>query len=214
MNEIVSYKSDGGADIELSPAIIRNVLTSGHGNNVTDAEVMMFLELCRGQRLNPFLGEVHLIKYGNSPATMVTGKDIHTKRAYRNPRFRGMQAGISVINTLTGEYAQHQGSCLRPNEQLWGGWCKVFVDGCETPFYDEVSLSEYVGRKGNGEITNIWLNKQCTMIRKVAMVHALREAFPEDLQGLYDAAEMGVEEPEPIQAEVYQQDEPISVGEF
>ena len=28
------------------------------------------------------------------------------------------------------------------------------------------------------------------MIRKVAMVTALREAFPEDLQGMYDAAEM------------------------
>ncbi|MBQ9004112.1 MAG: recombinase RecT, partial [Eggerthellaceae bacterium] len=28
------------------------------------------------------------------------------------------------------------------------------------------------------------------MIRKVAMVTALREAFPEDLQGMYDASEM------------------------
>ena len=33
----------------------------------------------------------------------------------------------------------------------------------------------------------------CVMIRKCAMVTALREAFPEDLQGLYDASEMGID---------------------
>ena len=32
------------------------------------------------------------------------------------------------------------------------------------------------------------------MIRKVALVQALREAFPEDYQGLYDSSEMGVNE--------------------
>lgn len=215
MNEIVSYKSDGGADVELTPAIVRNVLTSGHGENVTDTEVKLFLELCRGQKLNPFLGEVHLIKYGNSPATMVTGKDTHTKRAYRNPRFAGIEAGISVINPQTGEYIQRQGSCLHPSEQLWGGWCRVHVSGCEVPFYDEVQFHEYAGRDRNGNLTKIWAEKPCTMIRKVAMVHALREAFPEDLQGLYDAAEMGVEEPDPVpvQAEVVDA-EPISESEF
>ena len=31
------------------------------------------------------------------------------------------------------------------------------------------------------------------MIRKVALVHALREAFPMDLGGLYTADELGVE---------------------
>jgi hypothetical protein len=34
------------------------------------------------------------------------------------------------------------------------------------------------------------------MIRKVALVQALREAFPKSFSGLYDQAEMGGEEPE------------------
>ena len=34
------------------------------------------------------------------------------------------------------------------------------------------------------------------MIRKVALVQALREAFPEDFQGMYSAEEMNVVEPE------------------
>ncbi len=33
------------------------------------------------------------------------------------------------------------------------------------------------------------------MIRKVALVHALREAFPGTLGGMYSAEERGVEEP-------------------
>ena len=33
----------------------------------------------------------------------------------------------------------------------------------------------------------------CLMIRKVAIVQALREAFPEDLGGLYDIDEMDID---------------------
>ncbi|HAU5286943.1 TPA: hypothetical protein JD117_18160, partial [Clostridioides difficile] len=35
-----------------------------------------------------------------------------------------------------------------------------------------------------------WKQMPCVMIRKCAIVTALREAFPEDLQGLYDSAEI------------------------
>ena len=59
--------------------------------------------------------------------------------------------------------------------------------------FDEVTFEEYVGRRKDGQINAQWVGKPGTMIRKVAIVHALREAFPEDLCGLYDAAEMGVE---------------------
>ncbi len=63
-----------------------------------------------------------------------------------------------------------------------------------------------------------WAAKPGTMIRKVALVQALREAFPEDLQALYDAEEMGVvpttetfapvdADPEPMQID-YPQDIP------
>ena len=38
------------------------------------------------------------------------------------------------------------------------------------------------------------------MIRKVALCHALREAFPDDFQGLYGEEEMGVSVSEPMEA--------------
>ncbi len=39
----------------------------------------------------------------------------------------------------------------------------------------------------------MWASKPATMIRKVAMTHALREAFPSSLGGLYTEDEMQVQ---------------------
>lgn len=76
---------------------VHTYLVSG-GGNVSDGEVMMFMSLCRYQHLNPFLREAYLIKYGsNDPATIVTGKDVFTKRANADPRYKGKKAGIIVI---------------------------------------------------------------------------------------------------------------------
>jgi hypothetical protein len=38
-----------------------------------------------------------------------------------------------------------------------------------------------------------WAKMPATMIRKVALVQSLREAFPSDLGGLYDSCERGVD---------------------
>ena len=54
--------------------------------------------------------------------------------------------------------------------------------------------------KSDGTINGQWSRKPATMIRKVALTQALREAFPEDLGGMYASEEMGVdfaEEPLP-----------------
>ena len=39
----------------------------------------------------------------------------------------------------------------------------------------------------------MWSSKPCTMIRKVAQTQTLREAFTDELQGLYEQEEMGIE---------------------
>ena len=54
-----------------------------------------------------------------------------------------------------------------------------------------VQFDEYVQMK-NGEPTSNWKAKPGTMIRKVALTQALREAFPEDLGSMYAPEEMGV----------------------
>ena len=166
----------------LTADTVRNYLVSGNGN-VTDQEVVMFIELCKAQHLNPFIREAYLIKFGNSPANIVVGKDVFVKRAYRNPNFKGMKAGI-VILAKDGEMKYREGSLKAPGESLIGGWCEVYVKDIEYPIRSEVSMEEY----SKGQST--WKQMPCVMIRKCAMVTALREAFPEDLQGMYDAAEI------------------------
>lgn len=190
-DKAVEYKC-GEETVKLSPSIVRNYLVNGNGN-VTDQEVVMFLNLCRFQHLNPFLREAYLIKFGNQPATIVTGKDAITKRAMRNPKFAGQQAGVVIFHPETGELEYRNGSMVMQNEQLVGGWAKVYVKDYEVPIEAVVSFQEYVGTKNDGTINGQWSKKPATMIRKVALVQALREAFPEDLGGLYASEEMNIE---------------------
>lgn len=184
------YESNG-EKVKLSPVTVRNYLVNG-GGNVSDQEVMMFLTLCRYQHLNPFLKEVYLIKYGNSPATIVTGKDLFTKRANRNAQYAGKLAGVIVRNIETGVVTEREGTFFTADtEELVGGWAKVFIKGHEQPEYASVSFNEYAGRKTDGSLNSQWASKPGTMIRKVAVVQALREAFPEDYEGMYAPEEMG-----------------------
>ena len=203
----IEYKC-GEETVKLSPTIIRTYLVNGNGN-VTDQEVVMFLNLCRFQHLNPFLREAYLIKFGNNPATIVVGKDAIMKRAMRNPKYAGQQAGV-VILTADGELDQRPGSLVLDGEQLVGGWAKVYVKGYEVPIEAVVSYQEYVGTKNDGSVNGQWSKKPATMIRKVALVQALREAFPEDLGGMYASEEMNLDFDESAMAapvEIPQQDD-------
>ena len=195
--ELARYEADG-TEVVITDVDVRRVLCDNP--NVTDAEMKLFIELCKAHRLNPFIKEAHLVKYGSNPATIVVGKDVFTKRAQRNPRFKGFEAGITLVGT-DGGFHRREGSMLMQGERIVGGWCKVHVEGYACPMFDEVSFDEYAGKRKDGSLNKTWAGKPATMIRKVAIVHALREAFPEDLGGLYDRDEMGVEEPQEARVE-------------
>lgn len=181
-SDLVKYNSNG-EEIQISKSMIRSYLVSGDKNNVTDQEITMFLSLCKFQHLNPFLREAYLIKYGSNPATIVVGKDVLLKRAMRSDKFEGLAAGIIVVN-LKGEIEEREGSFALPDEKLVGGWAKVIIKDYSVPFYTAVSMSEYSTGKSN------WVTRPATMIRKVAVAQALREAFPEEMSALYEPSEM------------------------
>lgn len=183
--QVIKYDSNG-TEIKLSPAIVRNYLVNGNGA-VTNQEVVMFLNLCKAQRLNPFLREAYLIKFGSNPATIVTGKEVFTKRARRNKDFAGYEAGI-IVQDKDGNLEYRSGTLHLVNEQIVGGWAKVHIRGYDVPVESSVSFDEYCLKKDGHPASN-WASKPGTMIRKVALVQALREAFPEDLQGMYSAEE-------------------------
>lgn len=179
----------GNDDVKLSPSIIRSYLVNGNGN-VTDQEINYFIHLCRGQGLNPFLKEIYLIKYGDkNPATFVVSKEAFLKRAENNPQYDGNESGIIVLNEETGEVEERKGSFCLSHEKVVGGWAKVYRKDRKYPSEAYVSFDEYVGKKGDGTPNSNWATRPATMIKKVALVQALREAFPNDLNNLYTEEE-------------------------
>lgn len=190
---IVEYQA-GGETVQLSPEYIKQYLAGGNPN-VTDSEAVMFLNLCRYQHLNPFLREAYLIKYGTSPATMVVGKDCFVKRARANKDFDGYKAGL-IVYDKEDNVVEREGSLCVPGDRLIGGWAKVFIKGLQTPYYAAVEWNEYCGRTKDGKPNGMWASKGKTMIRKVALSQALREAFPDDLGGLYEPEEINTIEEE------------------
>lgn len=186
MANIEKYQA-GGAEIALNDDIVKRYLVSGDPSKVTDAEVKMFTELCKAQRLNPFLREAYLVKFGSNPAQIIVGKDVFLKRARANPKFRGFTAGI-IVQTDNGAYQNRPGTFYTPGEKIVGGFCKVAIEGWEFPLEHTVAMSEF------SRNTATWKSMPAVMIRKVALVQALREAFPDDFEAMYSEEEMPVDD--------------------
>lgn len=186
--------SANGAQVTLTPETVKNYLVSGNKEKVSMQEVVMFMNLCKFNGLNPWLREAYLIKYGNEPATIVAGKEAFTKRAESNDQFNGYEAGIIVVSE-DNELVYRNGSFKLPSETLVGGYAEVWRKDRDHSYRAEVSFDEYVGKKSDGTVNRQWASKPTTMIRKVALVQALREAFPGTLGGVYSAEEQGVDEP-------------------
>ena len=189
---MVEYEA-GGAKVMLTPAIVRNYLVSGDKDRVSEQEIVVFMNLCRFSGLNPWLKEAYCIKYGSEPATLVVGKEAFQKRAEANPAFDGAKAGI-ITADKSGVVVYREGTMKMPGEEVIGGWAEVWRKDRGHSTRAEVSFDEYVGRKKDGSVNAQWSRRPATMIRKVALVHALREAFPNALGGMYAAEEQGQSE--------------------
>ncbi len=196
-----------GEEFTLTPETVKAYLVSGNREIVTMQEVVMFMNLCRFQHLNPWLKEAYLIKYSqNDPAALVTGKEAFLKRAEGEQNYNGFKAGIIVLDA-DGEIIYRDGSFKLPQETLVGGFAEVFRKDRDYSYRSEVSFEEYAAKKKDGSLNSQWAKKPTTMIRKVALVQALREAFPGTLGGMYSAEEQGAEEPIDLPyVEQYQQE--------
>lgn len=185
-----------GAKVELTPEVVRDYLVSGNKERVTMQEIVMFMNLCKYSGLNPWQKEAYCIKYGNEPATMVVGKEAFMKRAESHAAYDGYQAGIIVYDQESEKITRRPGSFRLHGEEIVGGYAEVWRKDKQHSFVSEVSFEEYAGRKKDGSLNAQWAKKPATMIRKVALVQALREAFPTTFGGMYSAEESGFVEVE------------------
>ena len=113
---------------------------------------------------------------------MIISKSAFMKRGESSQNYDGYQAGVILLRD--SKIVEEEGSFFLPGDQLVGGWAKVFRKDREHPVVARVRLQEY----NRGKST--WAAMPGTMIRKVAIAQAFREAFPFAAEGMYTPDEM------------------------
>jgi phage recombination protein Bet len=152
----------------------------------SEKQCVEFIMKCQAKRANPFDGDIYMIGFDTKDGPMfniVCGIEMFLKRAEASPEFDGLESGI-VVRTEDGAVEERVGSLLFDNEQLLGGWCRVYRKDRTKPFVKRVNLSPYNSGRSR------WGVDAPGMIEKVAICQALRLAFPQSLGGLYAQEEM------------------------
>lgn len=164
----------------------------GVDRECTNAELAAFLHLCQRRRLDPFLKQVYLIGRWNereqrkvfTPQTSIDAFRLIARRAADKSGIRyGYEDPV---------YVDDQG---RPHmEWIWDTppavvkFC-VIRDGERFPA--QARYGAYVQTGKSGKPLSQWRTMPEVMLAKCAEALALREAFPEDLGGIYTDDEMG-----------------------
>ena len=179
----ITYKLSNGETVSLNEAVVRKL--ANNNPNITQGEISLFLELCKYQKLNPFVGEAYLVKYDSTkPASRVVSLSAFARIADEQPTFDGMEDGIIIKKG--DQFIDREGCVFFQGEILVGGWATVYRKDRSKPFKARVLLSEY--NKGMA----MWKSMPAVMINKVAKVTAFRKAFPAAMNGCYAEEELGV----------------------
>ncbi|HEL0787327.1 phage recombination protein Bet [Streptococcus equi subsp. zooepidemicus] len=151
-------------------------------NLLTDKQVGQALSLIKGRNLNPLANEVYIVAYrkksGGTEFSLIVSKEAFLKRAAQSPNYEGFEAGVVAVDE-DGVMHERKGALLLPGDTLVGGWARVYRKNFKVPVEIFVSREEYDKKQST------WNAMPATMIRKTALVNALREAFPEDLGNMY-----------------------------
>lgn len=182
--QVFNYEVNG-ENIVLSEMDVVNFLVNGNGN-IEPKEVIMFMNLCKYQKLNPFLKEAYLIKFNGHPAQLIVSKEAFMKRAESHPKFEGFEAGIIVERN--GEMIEIEGAVKLKSDVIVGGWCRVYRSDRKFPVITKISYEEF----SKGQST--WKSMPLNMIRKSAVVNGLREAFPDNLGAMYTEEEATIKD--------------------
>jgi phage recombination protein Bet len=143
-------------------ATLRNTIAPG----LTDSEFGLFGEIVKSTGLNPFTKEIWAIKAGGR-LQLMTGINGFLRIANSHPAFDGMEV-------------QHEWD----GKTLVACTVKVYRKDRKFPSVATAYMQEY--RKK----TPVWDSMPSVMLAKCAKSLAIREAFIQELGGLYTAEEM------------------------
>ena len=144
----------------------KSLLLATVAKGATESEFQMFWEFCKSTGLNPFKKEIWFIK---------TSQGVQ------------MMTGINGFLTIANKHPQFDGMTVKIDEQdgkLVSATCTVYRKDRKYPSEATVYYSEYAKN------SPIWRTMPRMMLQKVAKSVALREAFPQELNGMYTQEEM------------------------
>jgi len=126
----------------------------------TDKELFMFMNISKSYGLNPFKREIHFVKYGNNPGSIIVGYESYIKRAERTGLLDGWEVALGKDDL--GEKAT----------------ITIHRKDRSKPFVWAVYRDEFDQQQAN------WKKMPKFMLRKVAIAQGFRLAFPEDIGGM------------------------------
>jgi len=169
---VVTTKAVANFDRQLdyTDRQLLDVLKQTVAKGTSDPEFKFFIELCQSSGFNPLKKEIWCFKSGDKLITMV-GINGFFERANAHPMYDGME--LECDNELSPTWVK----------------CIVYRKDRSRPTTATALLKEF---KKN---TPLWQSSPYHMLCKVAKAIALREAFSQQLSGLYIPEEI---EGEPI----------------
>lgn len=177
-------------------------------NGIPEDDFYVFLKKCIQTGLNPLVGEAFCIPRNNKGPdgktvtvyTFQPSAEGMRARAGRFPDFLGCDGGAVYEKDLVtmdqgkGEIS-HKSNPAGPRGALKGAWGRATKkDGSRFLVWLPVG-----SRSGN---SSFWTQDPGSMLRKCAIVAALREAYPVAFGGVYAREEMDDAPPQPTRAEV------------
>jgi len=160
-------------NVEMLSAL-RNTVAPG----LTDSEFLLFAEMVRATGLNPVTKEVWAIKAGGRLQIM-TGINGFLRIANSHPQFDGIEVEFE-----------------RQGGQFLSCTAKVYRKDRRFPAVGTAYMAEYA------KPSPIWKTMPSVMLRKCALSLAIREAFIQELGGLYTQEEMPSTFAAPIESSI------------
>lgn len=166
----------------------------GVSNNVTKADLDIFLAQSKRTGLDPFSKQIYMIgrrqKIGNTDQYEIK---------------QTIQVGIDGLRAIAHRVAQQCHEVFSMSDTLWadnnGAWHDVWL--APTPpavakvsvkrgggVFSAVALFKEYAPIYKGKLSGMWASKPALMIAKCAEALALRKAFPTDMSGIYTDDEM------------------------
>lgn len=180
----------------------------------SEGDLAVFFHVVKRTGLDPFAKQIYMIGRQSSVKddrtnqwtkvwkhTIQTGID-----GYRLIGRRAANASRETISVSAPEWAHEDGSWRPVWSSKWG-WplaARVTIHRGASPFTAVALFDEYKQTKRDGSLTQMWEQRPAGQIAKCAEALAWRQAFPQDLAGIYVDEEMQQadrEEPAPAPAE-------------